>query len=185
MRIPPILQSGDSASWHDGPQVINAIVYRSAGFSLKYSLRGPSVLDLTAVINGEGWQTSIGMTASANLAPGAYRWAAYLSSADQRITAGAGDLKITPNIALLPAGATALSFYEQALADAEKALADFSASGGKPKEYVIGDRRMTFSTLKEIQDALAYWNACVLYENTPDLLAQGLGNPRKNYILFR
>ena len=184
MNIPSFFQSGDTVSWNDTAQLINGISYDSSAYDLSYSLRGASVLDITATANTEGWATTITAAQSTILVAGSYRWAAYLTQTDVRITAGTGDLTIKPNIFALAAGTDIRSFYEKALADTEQAMADFAASGGKPKEYTVADKHYVFNDLKQIQDLAYYWNACVTAENAADQIAQGLGNPRRTFLRF-
>lgn len=184
MKIPAFLQSGDTLVWTDTPQTIGTTLYTSDAYTLTYSLRGVSVLDVIAESNGNGWQTTITAAQSAILNAGLYRWAAYLSKTDQRITAGTGDFKITTNIAELAAGSDIHTFYEKALANAEQALADFSASGGKPKEYTIADKHFVFNDIREILAIVNYWTAKVLTENAAEKIASGQGNPRRLFGRF-
>jgi hypothetical protein len=178
------MQAGDTLVWSDNPQSINGNSYTATDYSLNYSLRGPSVLDVTAATDNDGWKTTITNVQSAILLPGQYRWAAYLTKTGERITAGTGDFKILDNIAGLTAGADVRSFYEKALAAAEQALADFSASGGKPKEYQIADKHFIFNDIKDILAIVNFFNAKVTGEDAAEKMAQGLGNPRRIFGRF-
>lgn len=183
MKIITYLQAGDSAVWVDNsPISIGDVIYTSTGYGLLYVLRGPSALDLTATEISTGWRTNITTIQSASLTPGPYRWAAYLTATGERITAGFGDLTIAPNLQTLPAGQSALSFYEQALADTEAAMAAYASANGRPIEWQIGQNSYKFNALPDIQALAAYWRSCIAFENGPQLLAQGQGNPRKSYV---
>ena len=184
MNIPSFLQSGDTLIWTDSSQTINSKLFVSGEYALSYSLRGASVLDVSSIASGDGWQTTITSAQSAILAPGLYRWAAYLSKTGVRITAGTGDFKITANIAELAAGTDIRSFYEKSLAAAEQALADFSASGGKPKEYTIADKHFVFNDIGEILKIVNFWKARVITENSKEQIAQKQGNPRRLFGCF-
>ena len=186
MRIPPWLQSGDSAVWEDDAQTLCRVSYDNTGYSLTYSLRGPSALDLTATSSstGSGWQTAITPTQSAALLPGKYRWAAYYTATGVRVTAAEGEIEIGINLQTLAAGTTILSFYEQALAACEQAMAAYTSTGGQPVEWAIGANRYRFNSLTEIQAAAAYFNACATAEETRDMIKNGQGNPRKLFVRF-
>ena len=184
MNILPYLQAGDSAIWTDTAATLNGVAYDSSTYGLTYSLRGQSALDLTAAAVGRGWQTNITCDQSAALIPGPYRWAAYYTATGQRITAGQGEITIALNLQTLAAGQTALTFYEQALASIEQAMAAYGSNGGAPLEWQIGTNRYRFNSLAEIQATAAYFNAAVTYEKTGNLLAQGQGNPRRIFANF-
>lgn len=184
MNIVPYLQSGDSAAWTDQAQILGGQRYDSTSYALTYSLRGPSALDLDAAQSGSGWLTTLTTTQSAALLPGPYRWAAYLTATDIRVTAGQGDMTVGQNLQTLPAGQSALTFYEQALADTESALAAYAQAGGQPIEWQVGQNRYRFNALPEIQSLAAYWRSCVLSEKTNASIGQGQGNPRKLFARF-
>jgi hypothetical protein len=93
------LQQGDSATWDDDSTVMNNVIYTSAGYTLKYELRGPgSPLTLTATAKGSGWTTSLTTTQSAALAAGKWWWSACFSTTGVRVTAGQGEFTVTPDI---------------------------------------------------------------------------------------
>lgn len=185
MNIFGTIQQGDSAIWDDTAQTIDNITYTSAGYTLKYELRGPgSPLTLTAVSNGGGWRTTLLTTDSANLAPGKWWWAAMLSATGVRVTAGSGELIVTADIAAAVAAFDGRSIAEIALADAEAALASFTSSKGKVKKYTIGNRSMEFATVPEILDVIHYWKARVMTELSAKSVAQGLGDPRRLFVRF-
>jgi hypothetical protein len=187
MRIPSFMQAGDTLVWGDHPQTIDRIGYTPELYTLSYSLRGPSVLDVTAETNGECWQTTITSTKSAGLLPGKYRWAAYLAdkaTKTTRTTAGVGDFFVKPDIYAQQAGSNTDTAAQIALKNARQALADFSASGGKPLEYTIADKHFKFNLITDIMKIVQYWEAVVVSEQTAENLAQGLGNPRRAFLRF-
>jgi hypothetical protein len=188
MRIPSFMQAGDTLVWGDHPQTIDRNGYTSSLYTLSYSLRGPSVLDVTSVANDDsGWQTTITSTQSAGLLPGKYRWVAYLvdiATQATRITAGVGDFYVKPDIFAQQAGSNTDTAAQAALKAARQALADFSASGGKPLEYTIADKHFKFNLITDIMKVVQYWQAVVVSEQAAENLAQGLGNPRRAFLRF-
>ena len=67
-------------------------------------------------------------------ADGAY---AILSAADERITVAQGQITVTPNLATFTGEYDGRSAAEIALADAESALANLTASGQRTREYYV------------------------------------------------
>ena len=186
MNIFKTLQQGDSTSWCDDAVTLNNILINSAGYTLKYALRGPGApLDLTAVADGAGWKTNITTIQSAALTAGVWWFSAYFSATSIRMQAGEGQISITPDISLAGSGFSNYSVAKTALIAAENALATFNASGGKVKKYQIASRMMEFATVAEILEVIHYWKAQVLNEKTADELANGNGNPRRLYVGFR
>lgn len=178
------LTKGDSAQWDDVPWILNGKTCDSSAYTLKYSLRGPVTLDLTAAVNGNGWRTTLGLTASATLAIGSYTWAAILSSATERITITSGMLSVSADISAAVAGFDGRSVAQIALSDAEAALSTFRASRGRTKKYTIGSRSMEFDTAADIIVEISYWRIKVRNERAASDIADGLGNPRSLYVRF-
>jgi hypothetical protein len=180
------LQQGDSTSWHDDAATIGDITYTSAAYGLRYELRGPGApLTLNAVVDNNGWKTSITTTQSEALTAGLWWFAAYYTATGVRVLAGEGEITITPDITLAGANFNNLSPAEVALKAAESALSTFSATGGKTKKYQIGGRSMEFATIPEIMQIIGYWKAIVLNEQSAKQMANGNGNPRRLYVRFR
>jgi len=187
MNIFATLVQGDSATWLDAP--VKLIDGRQAdagsGWVLKYALRGPSVLDLTATAGGTSWTTSITAAQSAALLPGNYSWQATISKATERLTVGIGPAVITPDlVAISAAGYDGRSKAAKALEDCETAMASFNATGGKVKKYEIAGRLMEFQTITELLTLHSFWKAKVTAEGSASSIANGLGNPRNLYTRF-
>ena len=186
MNIFAILPSGDSATWVDDP--INLADGRRAdasAWTLKYSLRGPSVLDLVAVASGKSWSTSITTAQSAALAAGAYVWSAAISKGAERLTVGSGPAAITPDLSVVSAAYDGRSVAQKALEACEAAMATFNATGGKVKKYEIAGRTMEFQTIGDLMTLHSFWRVKVAGEQTTSAIANGLGNPRNLMVRFR
>lgn len=185
MNIFNTLPSGDSAQWDDAAFTdAQGKKYDSSAYALKYEIRGPVALTLTAVANGSGWRTTLATTDSATLTPGTYYWAAYVSKTGERFTAAQGELTITANIAVAAAGYDGRTLAAKALADAEAALATFKSTQGKIKKYMINSRMMEFEAAADILPIISYWRTRVANEKHAQDLANGLGNPRALYVRF-
>ncbi len=185
MKIPSVLIAGDSAQWDDDPCLVNGVRATSADYALTYSLRGPATLDLTGAANGNGWRTSITPTQAAGLPPGAYWWSAALTATGQRITVGRGEFSVAANLAsVIAPGYDGRSVAEIAMADAEAALANLTASGQRMKSYSIGSRTAQYYTAVELIAAISYWRIRVKNERAASQIAQGLGDPRNLNVRF-
>jgi hypothetical protein len=182
------LAQGDGSYWLDDPYTdANGVTYDSAGYQLAYTIAGPidSPVSLAASANGPGWRTELTATVSAGLAAGLYWWQAVLTAPNVRLTIGSGELEIARSLASVTGRYDGRSLAERALADAEEALAKFQASGGRLKQYKIGGREMVFQDDSQILKVLSYWRMRVMRERNAAKIAQGLGDPRANYVRFR
>lgn len=187
MNIFSTLLQGDSAYWNDDPvEDSYGKRYDSGSYTLAYIIAGPvaSPLTLNAVANGIGWTTTLTAAQSAALQPGTYWWQAVITGTGVRITAGSGEFTIEANLAQVTGAYNGSSFAEQALADAETALASFQTSGGKIKKYTIGMRTTEYQTQADLMIVVNYWRMRVANEGAAKQIAQGLGNPRKMFVRF-
>lgn len=179
--IPSTFRQGDSGTWVDLPLTdVNGVEYDSSLYSLRYVFAGPSApLVLTATTDGNSWQTNITTVQSAALTPGLYWWELQVLATGIRVTLAAGEITITPDLALQVAGYDQRTTAEKALADAEAALSVFQASGGRIQSYTIGMRHMAFQKDSDILAIVNYWRNRVLIEQAK---AQG---SRSRMILTR
>lgn len=186
MNIFQKLTVGDSAHWSDDAYVLLPAGDRltSAAWTLKYEFRGPAVLSLTAVADGDGWVTTLSTADSAALVPGTYVWGAYLSKTGERLTIGGGTVVLAADPASLTGASEVRTVARKALDDCEAALANFSATGGKVKRYTIGSRETEFQTLADLMSLLKYWKLRVANEEAAQSVANGHGNPRKLLVRF-
>ena len=185
MNIFATLPKGDSATWSDDPVPLpDGRLADAATWALKYYLRGPATLDLTAVASGRAWQTTLTATASAALVAGDYVWQAVITLAAERITCGTGRATLTPDLIGTAAPYDGRSIAQIALANCEAAMATFNATGGKVKMYEIAGRKMEFQTIADLLTLHSFWKLKVMSEQTASSLANGMGNPRNLYTRF-
>lgn len=186
MNIPESFRAGDTSQWIDPPISINGVTYGSSDYALSYIIAGPvAPITLTATADGAGWKTSIGLVESEQIVAGSYAWQAVLTSATQRITVASGRLTVNANLAEAIAGFDPRSIAEKALAEAEAALAQYHATGGKVKEYVIGQRSMKFADSTQILQEISYWRTEVAKERNKARIAAGLGGGNTLGVMFR
>lgn len=189
MNIFTQIVQGDSISWSDDPIALpdGRQADAAGGWLLKYALRGPVGLDLTAVADGVSWKTTLTAVASATLTPGAYFWAAVVTSGSERITVGNGQFLVTPDLSTLSTGSTydGRSKAQIALEACEAAMATFNATGGKVKRYEIAGRTMEFQTIADLMTLHSFWKAKVMSEGAAQAIANGQGNPRNLCVRFQ
>lgn len=173
-REPVTLTAGDSATWtrvfSDYPIADDWV--------LSYAWRGVKKLDtLPAWITNDGttWTVQIPATATKALERGNYRWAAYMTLADERHTVASGILSVFRNLAQASDG--------EVQSEAERILAACNAelerritgSGEAFSALTIRGRSITLLTLKEIRDLRAWASVKVARERNPNRLGRVFG----------
>jgi hypothetical protein len=185
MNIFATLVQGDSAVWSDDPITLSdGRGADASAWVLKYALRGPVVLDLTAVADGASWKTTLTAAASAGLTPGSYVWSAFITKGLERLTVGSGQAVITADLASISGAYDGRSNAQKALEACEVAMSTFNATGGKVKKYEIAGRLMEFQTIADLMTLHSFWKAKVASESNASSLANGLGNPRNLHVRF-
>lgn len=97
MQIPGIWTAGDTITWVDSVAFDNqGNAITPSAWTLAYSIRGPSSLDLASTTGSGGWSVTALGTATAALIPGNYWWqATAIRIADgARFTVGTGQLLV-------------------------------------------------------------------------------------------
>lgn len=186
MGFPSTLIVGDTAVWKDTPFVDDANNgYDSSRYALSYALRGPgSAIDLNAVADGTGWQTTLSNTTAAGLVAGLWWWAAILTAAGVRFTVAKGEVDVLADFKAAGASFDGRTAAEIALADAESALKNLTASGAKVGKYTIGARHAEYYTPAQLIEAISYWKLRVANERRTKAMSNGLGDPRNLYTRF-
>lgn len=123
-----------------------------------------------------------GPTTTADWEAGDYSWFSYVTKSGARQTVGSGLLEIKADPAALAQGHDARSGAERALDDANAALANFSATGGRVKSYSIAGRSMEFDAAADILQLISYWKGEVLRERAAKAKRDGLADPRRYYV---
>src|SRR3990167_1080353 len=90
---PAEVRAGDTVEWTKSLGDYPA----SDGWTLKYAMRGPMVIDITATASGSSYAVSVAKTVSALWIAGLYYWQAYVEKGSDRHTVGTGRITIAPN----------------------------------------------------------------------------------------
>jgi hypothetical protein len=128
------------------------------------------------------YRVQVGPTTTVTWSAGAYSWFSYVSKAGARITVDTGLVDIAADPASIAAGFDGRTQAEKALADANTALANFQATGGRVKSYSIAGRSMEFDTAADILVLISYWKAQVTREHAQKAVRDGLPDPRRMYV---
>lgn len=196
VRIPPTIQAGDTVTWTDEPFTdAQGTPFNAANYTLQYTIVGPFVngvlapggepLQFTAAAQGMGWLTTLAVSDTSPLIAGSYQWQAQLTATNFALTVARGELEVLANLAGVASGYCGWSQAEIALAQWQAAYAALAPTSGSPvKSYRVGTREFAYRDLKEVESAIAYWNAVVTAERTRSSISQNQGNPRKLYARF-
>ncbi|MEG3437690.1 hypothetical protein V0288_11220 [Pannus brasiliensis CCIBt3594] len=143
LGIPPKIVAGDSVSWSDHLPDYPP----SAGYELNYAIRGASGMpvNVTATIEGGDFLSTLTPAQTADLAPGAYYWQAFVTRGiNVRITVGSGRLEVAANLATAD-NYDGRSEAERELAEVRKAIAHVLSGG---QSYKIHEREFTRADLE-------------------------------------
>lgn len=156
--IPACIVAGDTAAWVEPAFSYQGMAISSPAYAMTIELRGPGVpITLTGAADDGGWQITLDAIESAKLVAGTYAWSKRVTASGVRLTVGMGQLQVQPDFANIGSGHDGRTLAERALADAEAALAQFSASGGKVRRYSIASRSMEFESAADILKLVNYW----------------------------
>lgn len=112
-------------------------------------------------------------------APGVYTWSRWVEKSGQRQSLGTGEIELQADPTTLPQGTDLRTQAERALADAQTALANFQATGGRVKRYAIAGREMEFDDAGAIITLVNYWQIQVTREKAAKAVRDGLPDPRR------
>lgn len=122
----------------------------SDGWVLKYRLvpRGAgSVIDLTAVAEGDDHRVTVTAAVTADWTAGVYGWSSWVELAGAVHTVASGETTVKPNPRTITAGTDTRSAIAQALDDARAAYRAFDPT---KRRYRIGEREMEFNSAAEL-----------------------------------
>lgn len=189
MNIPLKLAQNDSATWRDNSTVDNlGNPITPAEWTLKYAIRGPVTLDLTATVDGDSWSTNLTLVNSATLTPGLYFWQAFVVddpvTPTKRVTLSSGQIEITTDLNTASGVFDGRSQAEKDLAAVDAAITAI-ASGGMVQRYTIANRsvdKMPMDDLIKLRSLLKYR---VSQEKRLESIKNGLGDPRNLSVRFK
>lgn len=189
MNIPSTIRAGDTIQWRDDATTDNlGTPIDSSTWTLTYYLRFNAASEAATVVGttyGTGWAFTIPASTSTAFDAGTWYWQALATQSTTKFTLGNGSLTVEPSLAYT-GSATAYDGRTQAQKDLEAVQLAIRTllSGGSVKEYRIGQRSIKRYDLAELIQLEAKLKADVKREETAQLMANGLGNPRNMFVRF-
>lgn len=167
-----LITSGDTLDFTEQLSAYPA----SAGWVLHYSLvprdAGAAVISLTGTAAGDDHRITAAAAATATWQAGSYAWSAWVVNGAFTHTVGTGVLTVQADPRTLAAGADTRTPAARALDQAKAALAAWSPTR---KSYSIAGREVTFNSVAEVLQVIAYWDHQVLIERNQ--AARAMGRP--------
>lgn len=168
---PDRLTAGDTWTWSRAfPD------YPAADYTLSYAIRGASRLDWDTdwvVESGSGYVVTIPAASTADLEPGTYRWAAYVTDgSSNRYTADQGVFTVDADLSALEAG-EAQTHNEKMLALVEAALEERltgvgSGGRGSVESYAVEGRQVSLIPTEQLHILLNKYRRAVMRERNPN-----------------
>ena len=192
MKIPPQLTAGTTVTWDDTPTTDNlGTPLDPAAYTLTYYFRFNEVFSAvttTATAVDGNWRTTLSAATTGTMSAGTWYWSAVATGiADPTIKHELGRGQLDVAASLTYAGST--KAYD-GRTQAEKDLAAVQSAirtlmqGGSVQEYRIGTRSIKRYDLSELIMLEGRLKAEVKREQTAQLIANGLGNPRNMFVRF-
>lgn len=174
---PTRLTAGDTAKW----KISLADFPAGDGWSLQYVFVGKAgKQEATSSADGAEHLLSIAASATANWAPGEYRWHAYATQADERYKVREGALTVEANLAAT--AALDARTHARKVLDAIEAVLEKRATQAH-MEYEIEGRRLRFIPVPELLTLRSRYRGYVRAEEDAARLAKGL--PSRNQVRVR
>lgn len=168
--------SGDTIEW-----LRNLPDYPSGTWTLKYYLRGPNSMDITATAYGGGFKVSIPSATSATYVPGTYFWQAVVISGTTKHTVATGKFEIMRGLSAESASYDGRSTAKIAL-DNINAVLNKTATRVQA-EYEIEGFRLRDKSTAELLQLRDHFKALVTQEESQQDIESG--RPGRKKILTR
>lgn len=134
--------AGDTVKWK-----ISLSDYKaSAGWVLKYALRGAGTINLTATQSGDDHLITIAAATSAGYTAGSYEWMAYVEKDEERTTLYSGYTTIKPNLVTATSSNDRLLQLESDI----NAINEFIGQNYSYSSYAIAGRSLNRYTITEL-----------------------------------
>lgn len=179
MTAPTRFRAGDSASWS-----VRLPAYPHVdGWALSYRLLSPAGGAPVSIAAAAGteldtYTVTLAGTDTAAFPVGAASLVAVVTRGPDRHTLGVQAISIAPDLTTATTH-DARSQARRALEDARAALAAHMASGRMHVQaYAIAGRQMTFRSVQELRDLIAYWEAEVAKETAAQAAINGHASGR-------
>jgi len=181
---PTRLVAGDTWTWKRSDLSDS---YPPASYTLSYAFKRDGAAEaptlITAAETGTIYEVTVPPATTAALAPGAWRWDAYMtrSSDSARVRVGSGSIDVLPNYA---ASASDTRSHARKMLAAIEALLE-GRSVADVASYSIKDRSLTKLTPAELTQWRDYYRREVQREDQAERARQGKATGRTVAVSFR
>lgn len=154
---------GDSANWLIDEKRIEPLSDRPAGAKLEVSIRlfSGSVVPIASELRDGNLLCSITAEQSTRLTAGKAMLILCARADEYKRTLILSTFDI---VSLAEQSFDGLSLARRCYEQAKRALATFTATGGRVKSYTIGSRSTTYNSAQELMDLVNYWASQVAAE---------------------
>lgn len=186
--IPAQIRAGDTVKWRaDASQDNLGNAVDSGSWTLTYYLRTNTATEAASVVGtpyGTGWELTLSAATTAGFIAGDYYWQAIATKDSEKLTLGAGQLKVLAALEYsgTPAAYDGRTQAQQDLDAVQAAIRTLISNGAK--QYSIGGRSFTKLDLPDLMQRESTLKAEVKREQKAALIANGLGNPHNLFVRF-
>ena len=177
---PTEVVAGDTVAWTKTVDDYSA----ADSWVLKYYLRGPGVINITATASGADHAVSVSAATTASWAPGNYVWESYVSKASERFKVGEGRITVAANIEL-ENGTIEIRSQARRILDAHMTAYE-NRAGRLENSYSLQavGRSFNYATHAELIAAIQFWQAEVKREEMAEAIARGEGTGKNILVRF-
>lgn len=175
---PTEIVKGETVKWYTDPSDFPT----SEGWTVTYSLRGPSSLDVEATVSGTQYLVTLTATQTDGLEPGDYWWQSYAELGTERYKISSGELAVVRDLADAAEGYDGRTTVKKTL-DALDAMILGKASKDQ-RQMTVGDRQLTRLSPTELIKWREIYRAEYQREQAAARIANGLESGRKILVRF-
>ena len=179
---PTTIIAGDTLKWR---RTDLSALYPAPAWTLSYTLRGPSRIDLTAAQDAEAHQVTVPAAETATYAPGEYTWAAFVTNAAtaERYQVETGRLTIAPNLAADLPAFEGRSYARRMLGAIESVLLNRASEDAN--ELTINGKRLVRIPPAELLTLRDKFRLEVANERKAERLRKGLSSGNRILLRFK
>jgi hypothetical protein len=172
--------AGDTVAWTK-----DLSDYPASTYTLKYYLRGPGDIDITATADGATHEVSVAASVTVAWPKGTYQWKSFVSSGSERYFVEEGEIEVKENPQLSKLTYETRSINKQILDALEAVMLRSAARPEKGYQVEAAGRSFTFHTHEELIMAIQFFRGEVLREEKAKKIARGEGAGDRVLIRFR
>jgi len=168
MTEPNKVTAGDTITWARSVPDYPA----SAGWTLKYAIRGPADINITAAADGDDYAISVTAAASGGWTAGNYWWTAYVEKGSDRHTVATGQIVIAANLTGTVGTYDGRSQVKKTLDALESLLLGKSTAGDISNITIMGNA-VTRMSADELIKWRTHFSQLYAQEQAAEKLAKG------------